>query len=197
MRISCPNCTATYDVPAELAAGRPVVRCVQCTQEWKLGQTPAPSTARPAIQAEPLLDPIPAEILGRQPEPEPTPPDTLEKERAAPVPSEPMDEPAPLAAEIAGHDLETATVVEEEPVAQAAEPPPAPAPASAAVSPVRKESALRLVLASVAGNLFAVTGWAFSLGLIMALGWMAIQHRTGIMHAWPPSQRLFNWLGLA
>lgn len=196
MRISCPNCTATYDVPAELAAGRPVVRCVQCAQEWKLGQAPTPSS-RPAIPAEPLLNPIPAEILGAAREPEPTPADTLVMDRVEPEPPAPVEEPAPLAAEIASHDLEAATLVEEEPVAPTVEPVAAPAPASAVEPPARDESPLRLVLASVAGNLFAVTGWAFSLGLILALGWIAIQHRTGIMHAWPPSQRLFTWLGLA
>ena len=196
MRISCPNCTATYDVPAELAAGRPVVRCVQCAQEWKLGQAPTAS-ARPAIPTETLLNPIPAEILGRPREPEPKPADTLVMDRAEAEPPAPAEEPAPLAAEIASHDLEAATLVEGEPVATAAEPVVAPEPASAAVPHAPSESTLRLVLASIAGNLFAVTGWAFSLGLILALAWIAIQHRTGIMHAWPPSQRLFTWLGLA
>lgn len=207
MRISCPNCSATYDVPAELAAGRPVVRCVQCAQEWKLGQTPAialttpPPAPAPTLAPsaptppEPLLNPIPPELLGRPAEAKPAA-ETLEMDRATSARPEEDGEPAPLAAEIASQDLEAATVVPDEPVAPAAEAPPAVA-APASAPRTGTVSALRLALASFAGNLFAVTGWAISLGLLLALAWVAIQHRTGIMHAWPPSQRLFNWLGLA
>ncbi len=107
------------------------------------------------------------------------------------------EEPAPLAAEIASQDLEAATIVAEEPAQQAVAPPVAETPAAPAPQRAGAPSARTLVLASIAGNLVAVTGWAVSLGLILALGWFAVQNRTGIMHAWPPSQRLFTWLGLA
>jgi len=42
----------------------------------------------------------------------------------------------------------------------------------------------------------AVLGWVASLGFLFLAGQTAIDHRSGIMQAWPPSRRLFLWLGL-
>jgi hypothetical protein len=68
------------------------------------------------------------------------------------------------------------------------DPPPAEAPASfpllAAKTGPRLDTA---VLAS----------WAVSLALLAALGWGGVRWRTDIMHAWPPSERLYAALGLA
>ena len=65
MRIVCPACTATYDVPeARLAPGR-AVRCARCGMDWM----PL------AVETEPLQ---PAEeMLSGVPEPAPAPPPPL------------------------------------------------------------------------------------------------------------------------
>jgi len=221
MRISCPKCSATYDVPAELAAGRPVVRCVQCTEQWKLGQPASQSASRPQravpTPAEPRLAPIPDAVLGRIPAPEPDPMlapiaetgaglqgDALLMERppAVALPDEVSAAPAPRPAD-AGRAAEPIVAAMADTTSRPEVPSEARdevhAPAMPSAKPAHEDgpSAVRLVLASIAGNLFAAAGWAFSLGIVLALGWMAIYHRSGIMHAWPPSQRLFTWLGLA
>ena len=52
MRIVCPDCAATYDVPDNrLVPGRPV-RCAQCSREWHPAQEPDLAAAR-AEQVEP------------------------------------------------------------------------------------------------------------------------------------------------
>lgn len=224
MRISCPNCSATYDVPAELAAGRPVVRCVQCAEQWKLGQATSQPVSRPQRPemppAEALLAPIPDAVLGRAPTPEPGPATTpvaaavdavtteltgdslvLERPPTAAQGADAAAAPAEAALDT-GRKAEPITAVMEEVASQDApgvQPVVTTATPATPAKPVQADgpSAAQLVLASIAGNLIAAAGWAFSLGIVLALGWMAVYHRTGIMHAWPPSQRLFTWLGLA
>jgi len=39
MRIVCPSCAASYDVPDGLLAGRKAVRCARCGEQW----TPPPA----------------------------------------------------------------------------------------------------------------------------------------------------------
>ena len=59
MRIQCPACDATYDLPeGAVKAGRPV-RCARCATEW----TPLP--AAPASDVTP-----PAQEIAPEPEPE-------------------------------------------------------------------------------------------------------------------------------
>lgn len=156
---------------------------------------------------EALLAPIPDAVLGRAPAAEPGPVatpvaaggaeettkltgDSLVMERpltaaqSADVTAAPVDPMTAVMADIASRDV------------------PGGEPGATTGAPARPmeadgPSAVQLVLASIAGNLIAAAGWAFSLGIVLALGWMAVYHRTGIMHAWPPSQRLFTWLGLA
>ncbi len=64
MRLTCPNCQATYDVPAQvLTAGRKL-RCAQCRVAWwPQGPVPdaaAPSSAVPA-PAPKVRPPVPAQ----------------------------------------------------------------------------------------------------------------------------------------
>jgi predicted Zn finger-like uncharacterized protein len=50
MRIVCPSCSAAYDVPEALLAGRQAVRCARCAQEWQPELTgPAPAPARAVV----------------------------------------------------------------------------------------------------------------------------------------------------
>lgn len=52
MRITCPDCSASYDVPeALLAAGRPV-RCARCSGEW-VPQGPVDEPVLPVADAPP------------------------------------------------------------------------------------------------------------------------------------------------
>ncbi len=233
MRIVCPNCAATYDVPVERTTGRPVVRCVRCDQEWQLGEAPeemreaGPGAAPTGREDRPTdlgetLAPVPPELIGGQAEPEIAPAvaesaitgpadraatdaSAIALEDANGAPDEtgaaPGDSPRgstggntePIPTPAAGVAIQTAPLGDASPeaaapVAEVASAGPIEAPAQP-----RQPSRLR---AALAANLVALVGWAFSLGLLMGLGWLAVQHRAGIMLAWPPSQRLFGWLGL-
>jgi predicted Zn finger-like uncharacterized protein len=66
MRIVCPSCDATYDVPdAMLAGGARKVRCVRCGNEW----VPTAVTVAPLAFEEPQ-----AETPAYRPPPSPEPP---------------------------------------------------------------------------------------------------------------------------
>lgn len=67
MRIVCPFCAATYDVPENLIDGQRIVRCARCGQEWKPeADQPEPRTTPPS----PNRVPAPA-LQPWIPEPEP------------------------------------------------------------------------------------------------------------------------------
>ena len=80
MRIVCPGCTATYDVPERLAGSGKRLRCARCAHEW-IPQEMAASAADPAPPSEPVAPPPP-------PPPPPAPP-------AAPPPRQPDPAPPP------------------------------------------------------------------------------------------------------
>lgn len=78
MRIQCPACDATYDLPeGAVKAGRPV-RCARCATEW----TPIP--------APPVLDQVPPAT------PEPVPPEPMQNTPPPPPSREPLPEPRPV-----------------------------------------------------------------------------------------------------
>ena len=65
MRIACPSCSATYDVPDSLMTAGRVVRCARCGGEWTpvagpaVADTPEPEPEAPApveAPAAPLPD---------------------------------------------------------------------------------------------------------------------------------------------
>ncbi len=54
MRIVCPNCQATYEVPDSLLAGGKAVRCARCGTEWApLSPAAAPPPPVPPERPEP------------------------------------------------------------------------------------------------------------------------------------------------
>ena len=53
MRIDCPSCAASYDVPDAKLAGRKTVRCVRCGHQWVPGPVPAPGDLPPAAPPSP------------------------------------------------------------------------------------------------------------------------------------------------
>lgn len=71
MRIVCPSCQATYEVPeATLARGPRMVRCARCGSEW----TPQPLTPPPAPPPAPLSEPrAPAPPMAKPAAPLPEP----------------------------------------------------------------------------------------------------------------------------
>jgi predicted Zn finger-like uncharacterized protein len=86
MRIACPNCAATYEVPDKLlAAGPRPLRCARCRHEWQA--TPADAAGGTAPEA---AQPVPA----GGPPPERFPP--MPAPAAAPTAPEVVaDEPPP------------------------------------------------------------------------------------------------------
>jgi len=78
MRITCPSCHATYDVPASLLDGSArKVRCARCAFEWlpepeSVAAVPvAPPPPAPRLRPEPRLErPLRAESLHPLPPPE-------------------------------------------------------------------------------------------------------------------------------
>ena len=100
MRIRCPSCSATYDVPDTLLARPRTVRCAQCGVDWTA--TPIEDEAPPEAVAEP---PTP---IDEEPEPAripipvfvPAAPETVPVYRAGqgdPVPQDELGE-TPLSA---------------------------------------------------------------------------------------------------
>ncbi len=77
MRIACPACAATYDVPDErLAPGR-LVRCMRCGADW----APLAMVAAPVAAPQPLPEPEPPPSMpppapvALAPQPEPRAPE--------------------------------------------------------------------------------------------------------------------------
>jgi len=68
---------------------------------------------------------------------------------------------------------------------------PRPGSTEDAAGPLRAR--VRSLLHGTAPSLL---GWVASLGFLFLAGQTAIDHRDGIMQAWPPSRRLFLWLGM-
>lgn len=67
MRLDCPACAASYDVPDALLVGRRVVRCARCAHQWS-SDAPMPALAVPFTQPEPARHPEPlAEAAPRAP----------------------------------------------------------------------------------------------------------------------------------
>ena len=139
MRIVCPTCAATYDVPDSLLTGTRAVRCARCHGQW---------TPEPPEHDEPL----------RWPDETPAEPPPAEPTEAAPEPAEPV--------------------------------PPRPRPSLSAMDrlaaqPTISTSSARLRVA-----------WAASLVLVLLLCAGAYAGRAQILHAWPPSARMYAAFGL-
>lgn len=218
-RIACPDCSTAYEVPGQLLADEPVVRCAQCGREWKAAERDGDDAVResahpsdgglalapPGVRNDPLasLRPVPMSAADR-----------VDFSAVADVFDEihldDLADPAPEAvpaAQTAAADMEpgagadaTAEAGEDAvafaPLATAApEPEAADAPAAApARAPVlgwreRVEDMVEPLLLALA--------WVGSIGVLAGAGWIAFLYRAQIVHAWPPSRRLFDLLGLA
>jgi predicted Zn finger-like uncharacterized protein len=98
MRIDCPACSASYDVPDAMLVGRKAVRCARCGEQWTPSASGAghpPAEAAPAADAAPREGAPGAAAPAEPAPPAPTPPDPAPPEPAPPAPMAPPAAAAP------------------------------------------------------------------------------------------------------
>ncbi|WP_431282332.1 zinc-ribbon domain-containing protein [Humitalea sp. 24SJ18S-53] len=78
MRIVCPACDAAYQVPDDILARVPEVRCVRCGHTWR------PAEAAPIAPPPPVAAPDPVPPSAKPISPPPPPPEPV-----APPPEDP------------------------------------------------------------------------------------------------------------
>jgi len=98
MRITCPNCAASYDVPEAKLVGRKAVRCSRCGKDW------TPVVAAPVQEEEPPVRVDMTRIVESEafsvppvlaePEPEPETEPLLEAEPAVAHPQARVEHPS-------------------------------------------------------------------------------------------------------
>lgn len=90
MRIDCPSCAATYEVPDTLLTGRKQVRCARCGQQWTPAAPKLPQET-PEDTPEETAGPVrPAPAA-----PEPAAPPSWVASRPAPPAPRPQPPPQP------------------------------------------------------------------------------------------------------
>lgn len=202
MHIHCPSCAAVYDLPVILLTSSRTMRCAVCAQDW---QTTAidPETAQAIMRGEAqessaVVPPSPtqeaAQVLAAAAAQVVT--QVAAKMLAAPdglgvVAHEAPNDNADIA------DVPRVVEQEEVPGTSAMDQPPAtdePPSGPSQPMPAPRRSRLTRLLH---GTTSAVVGWVFSLSILFVCGHAAVEYRAGIMGAWPPSRRLFLWLGLS
>jgi len=144
MRIACPNCDTSYDVPDQVLRPGRSLRCARCRQEW--APLPGFTPERASGGLEPGAGGAVSETAGMA--------SALADDAIAPTGAAPADRRPPLAA--------------------------GPPPLAAARSGPR---------------IAVVLSWIASFVLLGTIGWSAIAWRPSIMHAWPPSARIYAVLG--
>jgi predicted Zn finger-like uncharacterized protein len=178
MKIVCPSCAATYEVPEAVVAAKRSVRCARCGNNW------VPGSEKVAAESAPVADPAP-------PPPPPAPaPEPAVATVAAPAAPEP--EPvAPMAAPTVAQLAEVAAPV--------AEPPPRPAPTVIRMPDTAKpaRTAKPAVTAQVKPvRQTPVIGWVASIAALIIMASVSIVYRSAIMKSWPPSERVYAAVGL-
>lgn len=174
MRVTCPNCSAAYEVPeAKIGAGRKL-RCARCRHDWWVDPPAAPAAeggfARSVAQA--------TAGLGVAPSPGPA------AAAEAPLPPPPAAPPPPGPAPVPDEAL-------------GAPPVQPPAPPRPPRQPRPIEPALpRLGDAPPQGRTTLILAWVAS--LLFMLGTLAalLLLRAELAEAWPPLERLYQALGL-
>jgi len=179
MRVLCPSCAAVYEVPEPLlGAGSRTLRCGRCGTEWVLPGAPAEVEPLSAAPEEAKLTPTAAAEPPPPPAPEPaTPEPTALEPVGAAEPEESPRGPSPLA-------IPPREGARERPFALGPAGTREAQMAAQARAPRRGRDAV------------AWFGWLVSLALLALLVWAGYAYRGVVMHAWPPSQRLYALLGL-
>ncbi len=176
LRITCPDCAATYDVPASHARAGRQVRCVACATQWLAFDEPDAGAAAPVplLEADPVATADADALSGSR-----SIAASL-KQHSLPAPEPPVAaaqeaEEAGEAGEAGEADAELPDLAapgHHDPVAAFPAGPPAPAAAWRAA-------------------------WAASVLLLVAIGTGCVHWRQPIMLGWPPSTRLYAVFGTA
>ena len=159
MKIVCPSCAATYEVPDSVVASKRAVRCARCGGDWVPGGADEPQSTPPVEATEAPPAPV-------APEPAPVAEEVSEPEQIAePPPVTPAAPPATLAA--AQWQSVAAAIA-----AEAAAQPPAPATPKTPIAAWFVSVALLAILAasSVAFRGPIMKAWPASTRLYAALG---------------------------
>lgn len=169
MRIVCPSCSAAFEVPKTRLAPGQAVRCARCGTDWT-----------------PLAAPEPAKVAQSG-----------------------VAQSGVAQSGVAQSGVAQSTVAQSE-VAQSEQSPERPLPSrnpepviltKSAVLAVPRRTLLAPLLNRLNLTLMAepalVAGWTVSIAVLLALVWAAVIWRSDVMHAWPPSERLYTTLGLA
>lgn len=208
MRIACPHCGATYELPAAMIGPGKKVRCARCKTVWSLAEpaaaaptaepvppppaesapAPAPPPAAPIAPAPPPESPVfAAAEAGPEAQPEPEPrPEPEPQPRPEPRP-EPETEPG-------APETEPAVAFSPPLAARVPELVVRPDPAEEIRSKVRSaayEASRRRRGAPV------LAAWVLSLAVVGGAVAAAYRYRADVMSAWPASQRLYTALGIA
>jgi hypothetical protein len=186
MKIVCPACEATYEVPEVVVTSRRKMRCARCSKDWVpadvLGDAPAGQPAAPASVA--AAPPAPAmraaEPLVDMPAPDPfdagtraVPDDRPSLRTEAEAPARRDDEPYQLALRPETHVSVFNT--------------PYSGPTFGSGTP-------RIIQAPRKGP--PIVAWALSILVLVLAVVGALVFRAPVMKAWPPSARLYAALGL-
>lgn len=193
MRIVCPSCAATYDVPdAALAPGRPV-RCTRCGTEW------APLSAAPPALAPGAGTGRSLRHMARQLPPNaPEPRAVSGPERVPQIPTMPIAPPRPTADARRTEEPEELPPEELPPKELAHQLPHEPRVLPGLLAAEQDEVGLPIARSHPRrGPTSPLPAWLASLVLLVALAGAAYIWRAPIMTAWPPSERLYAALGLA
>jgi predicted Zn finger-like uncharacterized protein len=196
MKIVCPTCEATYEVPEAVLAAKRQVRCARCNNDWVPGDTwqpdaPHGQAAAPANSPS-APAPAPAAAPAAAPAPAPAEPPAAAAGIAPPVQADP---PPPLAAAEPPEAIEPP------------QPPPAPEPEPVTEAPPPAPARLRQSAATAFGNpppapptkpatRTPVGAWIASVVALSIFVGAGVALRAPIMKAWPPSERLYAALGM-
>lgn len=167
MRISCPSCSAAYEIPDHVLgkAGR-TLRCARCGTEWAISVPQLGASAEAAA-----------------PEPELVLPPRLERMEEAPPPE-------PIGA-VASH-APPAIAVAEPPFAFDRM---LGAPQRATKEARHEDAGTGAGQPGTPASVWL--GWVGTIILLVVLVWCGYVFRTEVMHVWPASERLYALLGMA
>jgi len=189
MKIVCPSCAATYEVPESAVASKRAVRCARCGADWIPGvdrphPTPAPAVTATPPAPEPEAEPAPEMEAATAP----TVDETADTDLAAGV-ATPAPPAAPTVDETADTDLAAGVAT--------------PAPPAAPVGATPWHAVAAAIAAEAAANPAQpakprppVAAWFVSVALLAILAASSVAFRVPIMKAWPASTRLYAALGL-
>lgn len=189
MILTCPNCATKFRVPdGALGATGRLVRCGNCGTEWTATEDVQADIITPTPQASVTMPPPPAETYA--PDPGPLAPDplaSLEEDGAY---------DAPVSADEIGADSDDYEVPDPEVYAPVDDPPPLRA-ASSSVDTVLRSNvpAMPRKRRRTPGAVIAL-GWLLLVALYGTLGAAVVFYNEPIAQAWPPSQPLFDALGV-